>query len=290
MAKQSKPKKTTAKKSRKKLKLSPIENELLGYCKDHQPVLLYGDDKIGREDLLRSIHKSTERACKRINLAFFDSSQIYKLLAFQYRGNPIEATPFDYLDEDIFPYEEGCFYCCDGILFLDNLECNEENKSIYHELAAHIHEGHTSYKWLVVYTTNKPDDLPLYFRKQFELVPLDGEKAIVVPFVNGAVQKAKKISGITKKRGRKPKNPMYDEFMQIAGYILKDIKNYSVGGYVKKVKNEIERKGLKKKKINKNTSQEEEVLIYTDKTIRTYICNHPEYKKIQKRKNKCKNV
>ena len=104
------------------------------------------------------------------------------------------------------------------------------------------------------------------------------------------MQKAKKISGITKKRGRKPKNPMYDEFMQIAGYILKDIKNDSVGGYVKKVKNEIERKGLKKKKINKNTSQEEEVLIYTDKTIRTYICNHPEYKKIQKRKNKCKNV
>ena len=179
MAKQSLSKKATAKKPRKNHKLSPMEKELLACCKDHQPVLLYGDDKIGREDLLRSIHKSAELTLKRINLAFFDSSLIYNLLAYQYRENPIEATPSDYLDEDIFPYNEGCFYCCDGILFLDNLECNEENKSIYHKLAAHIQEGNTRYKWLVVYT-HRPGDLPSYLKEQFKLISLDSEEAVSV--------------------------------------------------------------------------------------------------------------
>ena len=159
-----------------KHKLSPIEKELLECCKNHQPVLLYGDDEIGRNNLLQNVHKSTELTVKRVNLAGFGSSKIYNLLAYQFQGDPREATPSDYLDEIIFPYGEGCFYCCTGLLFLDNLICNDEYYPIYHKLAAHIHEGCTSYKWLVAYTDN-PDCLPPYFKEQFKLVSIDGKNA-----------------------------------------------------------------------------------------------------------------
>ena len=50
----------------------------------------------------------------------------------------------------------------------------------------------------------------------------------------------------------------------------------------------MEKKDLKKKKKNKITGQEEEGLIYTDTTIRTYIQKYPKYKRIQKRREKHK--
>jgi hypothetical protein len=111
---------------------------------------------------------------------------------------------------------------------------------------------------------------------------------VIEPLKNGAAQKAKDIAEITKIRGRKPKNPKYSEFMEILGDVLECGENISLGKYVKKVKAEMEKKDLKKKKKNKITGQEEEGLIYTDTTIRTYIQKYPKYKRIQKRREKHK--
>ncbi len=52
MAKQPKPKTPT----KGKKGLSPLESELLKCAKNGQPVLLYGEDTIGREDLIRNVH------------------------------------------------------------------------------------------------------------------------------------------------------------------------------------------------------------------------------------------
>ena len=177
MAKRSKPRKVvTTNIAKGKHKLSPIEKELLECCKNHQPVLLCGNDEIDRKDLLQNVHKSTKLTWDHVNLAWDDTSYIYNSLAYQFQGNPLEATPSDYLDDTISPHDEGYFYCCTGILFLDNLLCNAENRSVYHRLAAHIEDGNTSYKWLVVYA-EKLEGLPQYFREQFKLIYLDGNKA-----------------------------------------------------------------------------------------------------------------
>jgi hypothetical protein len=95
--------------------------------------------------------------------------------------------------------------------------------------------------------------------------------------VYNADSKTEKICGITKQRGRKPKHPNNGDFMAILNDILGDDKNSSLGSYVKKVKVEMERKGLVDKK-------RENGLIYKDYTITKYIRDHSEYKKIQERK------
>ena len=266
-------------------------------------MLLFGEDKIVRRDLILNVHKanggldqssehgnpdgfvsgrSTKRTWDHVNLTSLGSSEIYHYLTTTKASDKSEYSPHDF-DEKKTPYKEGFLYCCKGLLFLDNLLCSDESKLLSYKLNTHIKDQNTSFQWLVIYA-EKLEGLSPDFRDQFERISLNSEKTIVEPFVNGAAQKAKNISGITKKRGRKPKHAKSDEFMQIVKDIIKGFKNDSLGGYVKKVKNEMERKGLKKKERN-----HEEVLIYTDKTIRTYICDHTEYKKTQERKNKSKN-
>ena len=131
----------------------------------------------------------------------------------------------------------------------------------------------------------------------FEFVSLDGEGAGVkhakdvtepeVGFkgkqqkgeVGNAGSKTERMRGITKKRGHKPKHTKYNDFIGVLNDILKDDKNSSLGGYVIKVKSEMERKGLKDEKKKSG-------LIYEDSTISTYIQDHSEYKKMQKRKER----
>lgn len=55
----------------------------------------------------------------------------------------------------------------------------------------------------------------------------------------------KQIRGITEERGCKQKHEMAGEFMSILDDILGEAKRYSLGGYVKRVKAELERKGFK---------------------------------------------
>ena len=173
-----------------------------------------------------------------------------------------------------------------GTLFIDKLKCtrgNSEDDECYQELAEKIESlreiPHSQRGWLVFYTRYR-STFPPEFIEQFEpegLVLLNSERTTTKSLLKGTMQKAKAISGITKKRGRKPKNPKYDEFMEITKDILEDDKNASLGGYVIKVKAEMKRKGLKDEK-KKNG------LIFEDSTIRTYIQDHSEYKKIQDRK------
>lgn len=101
---------------------------------------------------------------------------------------------------------------------------------------------------------------------------------------------SKQLEALIKSRGKRPGHNKKSEFKAILDDILNDDKNASLGKYVKKVKAEMEGKGLKEKKIDKRTGQEKEGLIYEDSTIRTYIQDHSEYKKIQKRKGKRKKV
>ena len=199
MVKQSKPKKATTKKSRKNHKLSPIEKELLGHCKNQQPVLLYGDDKIGRKDLILNVHKanggldqssehgdpaefvsgySTERTWDHVNLALFDCSGIYHYLTTTEASDPSEYSPHDF-DEKKTPYDEGFLYCCKGLLFLDNLLYSDENKRLSHKLDTHIKDQNTSFQWLVIYA-EKLDGLSQCFIEQFELVSLEDGNAVTV--------------------------------------------------------------------------------------------------------------
>jgi len=199
MVKQSKPKKATTKKSRKNHKLSPIEKELLGHCKNQQPVLLYGDDKIGRKDLILNVHKanggldqssehgdpaefvsgySTERTWDHVNLALFDSREIFAYLVNTYASDPSEYSPHDF-DEKKTPYDEGFLYCCKGLLFLDNLLYSDENKRLSHKLDTHIKNQNTSFQWLVIYA-EKLEGLSQCFIEQFKLISLEGENTVTV--------------------------------------------------------------------------------------------------------------
>jgi hypothetical protein len=68
-----------------------------------------------------------------------------------------------------------------GVLFVDNLKCDNNNyKDIenYCNLAGEIKKGSVSVNWLVVYVHNR-DNFPESFLKQFELIPLDGEEVVV---------------------------------------------------------------------------------------------------------------
>jgi hypothetical protein len=191
-----------------------------------------------------------------------------------------------------------------GTLFVNNLTCNgTEDKRWFKALGKEIKkckysegEWHVFYTkrdgWLVV-AIDDLDDFPPKFVDQFELVPLDDSEArqqnkeinkegvVVEPSKAVTGRRSVNIDGIKKKRGSKPKNPKHGEFDKILDDILEYGEDISLGKYVKKVKTEMEKRGLKKK--TKNTGQEEG-FIYTDKTIKTYIQKHPNYKKIQKRR------
>jgi len=200
MAKKSKPNKATTNVANEEYKLSPLEKKLLGYCKKHKPVLLYGEDKVSRKDLILNVHKenggldqnqeyykdpqdkeiefgkSTERTWYPVDLALYDNSEIFIYLTHSYARDKSSFIPLAQEERKTI-YEEGFFYSCKGILFLDNLLCNDANKMIYHNLAPHIKDGDTSYKWLVIYTENL-DGLSQHFKDQFELISLVGENVV----------------------------------------------------------------------------------------------------------------
>jgi len=200
MVKLTKPKKIVTNTANNEHKLSPLEKELLGYYKDHQPVLLYGEDNVGRKNLILNVHKanggldqnqeyskdsqefepgkSTERTCDYVNLALFDNSEIYHYLATTEASDPSEYSPQDF-DEKKTPYDEGFLYCCKGLLFLDNLLCSDENKQLSYQLDVHINDRNTSFQWLVIYA-EKLDGLSQCFMDQFKLIPLDGERTVSV--------------------------------------------------------------------------------------------------------------
>jgi hypothetical protein len=196
-----------------------------------------------------------------------------------------------------------------GTLFVNNLRCNTSNSEIYEKLTTQIEKdrGHPLQKrwsvgdkgWFVVYTLDNPKAFPKYFREQFEPVPLDDSEAkqqnkennkaeaVIETLKDGAGERARNIEGIIKKRGRKPKHSKHGEFMEILNDILEYGEDISLGKYVKKVQAEMEKKGLKEKKKNIIAGQEEG-LIYTDTTIRTYIQKHPKYNIIQKKREEHK--
>jgi DNA-binding winged helix-turn-helix (wHTH) protein len=202
MAKKSKPKKAATNATNEEHKLSPLEIKLLGYCKNHQPVLLFGEDKIRRRDLILNVHKanggldqnqeyykdpqdkelefgkSTERTWDHVNLPHFGSSEIYHYLTTIRASDKSEYSPHDF-DEKKTPYKEGFFYCCKGLLFLDNLLCSDENKQLSYKLELHIKDQNTSFQWLVIYA-EKLEGLSTKFRDQFELISLEGEKTVTV--------------------------------------------------------------------------------------------------------------
>ena len=191
-----------------------------------------------------------------------------------------------------------------GTLFVNNLTCNgSEDKRWFKALGKEIKKcKYSEGEWYVFQTKRDGwfvvaiddlDDFPPKFVDQFELVPLDDSEArqqnkeinkegvVVEPSKAVTGRRSVNIDGIKKKRGSKPKNPKHGEFDKILDDILEYGEDISLGKYVKKVKTEMEKRGLKKK--TKNTGQEEG-FIYTDKTIKTYIQKHPNYKKIQKRR------
>jgi len=191
-----------------------------------------------------------------------------------------------------------------GTLFVNNLTCNgTEDKRWFKALGKEIKKcKYSEGEWYVFQTKRDGwfvvaiddlDDFPPKFVDQFELVPLDDSEArqqnkeinkegvVVEPSKAVTGRRSVNIDGIKKKRGSKPKNPKHGEFDKILDDILEYGEDISLGKYVKKVKTEMEKRGLKKK--TKNTGQEEG-FIYTDKTIKTYIQKHPNYKKIQKRR------
>jgi hypothetical protein len=243
MAKQNKSKKVTTNVANEEHKLSPIEKELLGYCKNHQPVLLYGEDKVGRKDLILNVHKanggldqssehgnpstfvrgySTERTWDHVNLALFDSRGIYAYLTNTYASNPLEYSPHDF-DERKTSYDEGFFYCCKGLLFLDNLLCSDENKQLSHKLDAHIKDRNTSFQWLVIYA-EKLDGLSQNFKEQFKLISLGVEKVAK----NGEKLKPRKKSpsktdNLSKGKGFKiPKDKFYNTLNEVYTYCKKE--------------------------------------------------------------------
>ncbi|MDP6923561.1 MAG: hypothetical protein QGI94_02100 [Candidatus Scalindua sp.] len=180
--------------NKEKQKLSSIESDLLECYKKHQPVLLYGEDKVGRKDLLLKIHKAnggldqrqefdkddgefsfgrnTVRTWDYVNLAWHDSAYIYDILTYE-QDDPHWLGEMSY-------YDEGYFYACKGMLFLDNLLCNDENKLIYHKLATAIESGNACYNWLVVYTESL-DGMSQYFKEQFKTIFLDSKEAVIAP-------------------------------------------------------------------------------------------------------------
>jgi len=191
-----------------------------------------------------------------------------------------------------------------GTLFVNNLTCNgSEDKKWFKALGKEIKKCKYSKAewfyfyakkdgWLVV-AIDDLDDFPQIFVDQFEQVPLDDSEAkqqnkeinkegvVVGPSKAVTGRRSVNIDGIKKKRGSKPKNPKHGEFVGILDDILEYGEDISLSKYVKKVQTEMGKRGLKKK--TKNTGQEEG-FIYTDKTIKTYIQKHPNYKKIQKRR------
>mgnify|MGYP005634411725 FL=1 len=56
MAKSNRTKSSKKPTTKDKHTLSPIETDLLAYCEDREPVLLYGKDDYVREDLIKKIH------------------------------------------------------------------------------------------------------------------------------------------------------------------------------------------------------------------------------------------
>jgi len=246
MAKQNKSKKTTTNTANEEHKLSPLEKKLLGYYDNHQPVLLFGEDKIERRDLILNVHKanggldqnqeyykdpqnkelefgkSTERTWDPVDLALFDSSEIFVYLTHSYACDPSVFIPLAQ-EEGKTTYEEGFFYSCKGLLFLDNLLCNDANKMIYHNLVPHIKNGDTSYKWLVIYTENL-DGLSQHFKDQFELISLDGEK---VAKKRGKLKNEKNIpsktGNLSKGKGFKiPREKFYGTLNEVYAYCKKE--------------------------------------------------------------------
>lgn len=154
---------------------------------------------------------------------------------------------------------------------------SRDNIDLLHELRNEMLRDALSLVIIRLMEDVKDSDLPNGFLSFFEEVDLSSQDKLT-----------KKMHGITNNRGRKSKHSKHGEFMKILDDILGDDKNATLGSYVKKVKKEMEKLGLKEKKINKKTGQEEERLIYEDSTIKTYIPRHPFYKEIQKRKEKSK--
>jgi hypothetical protein len=267
------------------------------------------------EELLLNSN-DTARTYRHVDCGDFQSGdEVFKELSyFEYKvsvgngkidGSFVEVFPLDESDYAQFInkmyVESGTkeLMWRKGLLFIDNLECEHKDDKGYIKLGKNVEKRRfydaKAGNWLVVYAYEY-ERFPQYFIDHFELVSLDDSEAnpqkkeinkavtVVEPPKDVTGQRPTNNEGIIKKRGRKPKKPKYGEFMKILDDILEYGEDISLGKYVKKVQAEMERKGLKEKKKNMITKQEEESLIYTDKTIKTYIQKHPKYEKIQKKR------
>ncbi len=232
----------TKTKANKNKGLSPLESKLLNFAEQGLPVLLFGKDAYGREDLIKKIHllnggidasweyvgneknidsfdaleneirkaeenldidrvgelardcRDTVRTHRRINCGGFQSSAKVLNILFAREDNwtnnyifqeglSLQGNPEVLNNPNRVP-EDNTLIQRNGLLFLDNLECENKDDKWYKRLT-HIVEKRRfrdsdSGNWLVVYTHN-PNTFPLSFRDQFELVSLDGKEAVVVP-------------------------------------------------------------------------------------------------------------
>lgn len=139
---------------------------------------------------LKTYHsRSTQRTWDYINCAGMTAKEVYHELAestrIKRKFDDYEATAFERKLQSIGiskdnNYVPGILFGCNGMLFLDNLACNDKNDSIYYDKIARVLENKgvdckvATFEWLVVCASN-PESLPRYFKEQFKEVNLEPE-------------------------------------------------------------------------------------------------------------------
>ncbi len=159
--------------------LSSAEEELLKCYAEKQHVLLWGNDSTDLYGLIERIKNVyNERN------PYIDEDELIKRADFEGVSPPKDP---DYINcggmngETVYEALIGRFelFIPDGILIINNLHCDPEDKQHYRKLARVIEERQmgivsTSFNWLIAYTDD-PKPFPSYFKKQFKQILLDGE-------------------------------------------------------------------------------------------------------------------
>ncbi|GAX60553.1 hypothetical protein SCALIN_C13_0065 [Candidatus Scalindua japonica] len=198
----------------KNKELSPIVNKLLECCEKRQSVFLYGD-------LLADDHENLMSKIRdmwaRVYLKGGEGPYFWELIDCEFmNGEGVYNELAGRVDNNGVLLRDGLLFRCDGLIFLDNLHCrNNEDVENYINLAKIIAEHNgisknkhlttifkdgkhlsqsvfeknvyvssplpTIFEWLVVYTYNDlndfPKPFPKPFLKQFKLISLDGGDA-----------------------------------------------------------------------------------------------------------------
>ena len=133
--------------------LMSIENQLLKCAKSGKPVLLYGDDTIGREELICKIHKQNGGIDAEVEYFFFkDKPSTIKEFENMYKK----------LRENDNPYDVS--YQMD----LDELKrrCSQSTKRTFHYIDSATMDGNEIYERLVTDTEKLPQNKEISQKKK----------------------------------------------------------------------------------------------------------------------------